>query len=51
MAIVGGLYFGMAGIQHIYKKPASANETIALFSDLFIFTILLLYLLFSMTGS
>lgn len=47
MAIVGGLYLGIAGIQHVIKKPDSTNERIALISDLFIFMILLLYLLFS----
>jgi hypothetical protein len=47
MAIVGGLYFGIAGIQHLIKKPDSTNELVALISDLFIFIILLLYLLLS----
>ena len=48
MGIVGGLYLGIAGIQHLLKKPDSINESIALISDLFIFMILLLYLLFSL---
>jgi hypothetical protein len=47
MAIVGGLYLGIAGIQHLLKKPDSINERIALISDVFVFTVLLIYLLFS----
>lgn len=44
MAIVGGLYFGVAGVQHVMKKPDSANERIALISDLFILVVLVVYL-------
>jgi uncharacterized protein DUF6790 len=46
-AICGGLYFGLAGIQHIIKKPASVNETIALVSDMYIFVLMVLYLAFT----
>lgn len=42
-AIAGGLYFGLAGILHLIKKPESRNEAIALVSDLFIFIIMLVY--------
>ena len=42
-AFASGLYFGLAGIQHLVKKPVSANEKLALWTDLFIFIILLIY--------
>jgi hypothetical protein len=35
-AIIGGLFFGMAGANHLIKKPASTNARIAMVSDLFI---------------
>jgi len=44
-ATTGGLYFGLAGVLHLFKKPDSRNEVIALVSDLYIFLIMLLYLL------
>lgn len=43
MAIVGGLYFGLAGILHVFKKPDTFNESIALISDLFIFVLMAAY--------
>ena len=43
-AIVGGLYFGLAGMMHVFKKPDSRNEMIALVSDLYIFLIMLFYM-------
>jgi hypothetical protein len=46
-AITGGLYFGLAGLLHIFRTPASRNETIAKISDLFIFGVVLLYLFFT----
>jgi hypothetical protein len=46
-AIAGGLFFGLAGLLHVIKKPASTNEVIAMVSDLFIFLLLVLYLIFS----
>jgi len=47
MAIVGGLYFGLAGTLHLFKKVDSFNEIIALVSDLFIFIIMAAYVLYS----
>ena len=44
-AFVSGLFYGIAGFNHIIKKPASANEMIALVSDVFIFLLLCIYLL------
>jgi hypothetical protein len=46
-AIGGGLYFGLAGLQHVIKKPASTNETIALISDVLLFGLMALYLVFT----
>ncbi len=40
----GGLYMGIAGFYHIIKKPVSANEIIAMVSDIYIFIILAVYL-------
>lgn len=44
-AMAGGLYFGLAGMLHVFKKPDSRNEVIALVSDLYIFLIMLFYVL------
>ena len=44
-AITGSLFFGLAGIQHLFKKPDSTNEMIAMIGDLFVFIILLSYLI------
>lgn len=40
----GGLYMGIAGINHIIKKPAGINEYVAMVSDIFIFLIAVFYL-------
>lgn len=42
-AFGSGLYYGIAGLQHLLKKPAGANEMFALVTDIFIFILLLLY--------
>lgn len=42
-AFGSGLYFGIAGIQHMIKKPAGINETFALVTDFFIFIFLFIY--------
>ncbi len=44
-AFAGGLYFGLAGVQHIIKKPVSENEIIAMVSDIFITIVLAGYLI------
>jgi hypothetical protein len=44
-AIVGSLFFGLAGVQHLFKKSDSTNEMIAMTGDLFVFIILLSYLI------
>ena len=43
-AFIGGLYLGIAGVYHIIKKPSTANEMIAMVSDLFIFLVMAVYL-------
>jgi hypothetical protein len=43
-AAAGGLYFGLAGLLHLFKKRDSRNETIAMISDLYIFLLMALYL-------
>ena len=43
-AAAGGLYFGLAGFLHLFKKRDSSNETIAMISDLYIFLLMALYL-------
>jgi hypothetical protein len=44
-AFGSGIFYGIAGINHLIKKPASPNETIALVSDIFIFIALFIYVL------
>jgi hypothetical protein len=46
-AVVGGLYLGLAGFQHLFKKPDSRNEVIAMFYDLCVFVLILFYLVFT----
>ena len=43
-AFIGGLYLGIAGVYHIIKKPSTANEVIAMVSDLFVFLVMAAYL-------
>lgn len=44
-AFASGLYYGLAGILHFTKKPAGINEKFALFTDIFISIILIIYFL------
>ncbi|GAB2809518.1 DUF6790 family protein [Ferruginibacter profundus] len=44
-AFGSGLYYGIAGLQHLIKKPAGANEKFALVTDIIIFFFLLAYFL------
>lgn len=39
-AFTGGLYFGIAGLMHLIKRPATPNEWIALVSDWLIFIVI-----------
>ena len=45
-AFGSGLYYGIAAVNHLIKKPAGSNEVIALVSDIFVFLMLLMYVLF-----
>lgn len=42
-AFGSGLYYGIAGLQHLLKKPVGTNEKFALITDLIIFLFLLVY--------
>ena len=42
-AFASGLYYGIAGIQHIFKKSSGINEKFAMWTDLLIFALLLIY--------
>ncbi|HOI33199.1 MAG: hypothetical protein PHG67_04795 [Bacteroidales bacterium] len=42
-AFASGLYYGLAGLQHGLKKPAGVNESFALWTDMGIFVLLLIY--------
>lgn len=39
-AIAGGLYFGLAGLMHLFKPKDSNEEAFAMYSDIFIFIVL-----------
>jgi|SRR5271170_6751287 len=43
-AFGSGLYYGIAGVNHFVRKGLSANETVAMVSDIFIFLILTVYM-------
>ena len=45
-AITGGLFFGLAAMQHATRKPDSENEWIALVYDAVVFVMMLLYFAF-----
>jgi hypothetical protein len=44
-AIVGGLYYGLAGTGHLFRTGRNAKESIALISDFFISLVLLAFVL------
>jgi hypothetical protein len=44
-AFASGLYYGIAGLQHLVKKPSGPNELLALISDVVIFLVLLSYVI------
>jgi len=43
-ALVGAIFYGLAGAKHVIKGDRNRNETIATVSDLFIFAVLTAYL-------
>jgi hypothetical protein len=48
-AIVGGLYYGLAGIGHAMRATRNAKENLAMLSDEFVFLVLLGFVLKSLT--
>ena len=42
-AIVGGLFYGLAGVGHAFKRERNLFENVAMYSDFFVFIILLVY--------
>jgi len=44
-AFASGLYFGIAGVQHGFNRTSGINEKFALWTDLIIFALLLIYFL------
>jgi hypothetical protein len=46
-AIVGGLYYGLAGAGHIFHSNKNAKENVAMISDGFIFLLLLAFVVAS----
>jgi hypothetical protein len=43
-AVAGGLFYGLAGVQHLTKGDRNAKETIAMVSDLLAFLVLAVFL-------
>ena len=44
-AIIGGLFYGLAGLGHVFKKERNLLENVAMYSDLFVFIILFVYII------
>jgi hypothetical protein len=42
-ALVGGLYYGLAGLGHVFQKGRNAKENMAMISDIFIFLVLIAF--------
>jgi hypothetical protein len=42
-AVVGGLYYGLAGALHVFSREKNAKEYMAMVSDGFIFVVLLVF--------
>jgi hypothetical protein len=47
-AIVAGLYYGLAGAGHVPQKDRSANENLAMVSDLGMFVLLAVFVVMSL---
>jgi hypothetical protein len=48
-AVVSGLYYGLAGTGHVFSQERNAKEYLAMISDGFIFAVLLVFVLRSLT--
>jgi hypothetical protein len=44
-AIVGGLFYGLAGAGHVFKKGRNLLENVAMYSDFLLFVILFVYVI------
>jgi len=44
-AIVGGLFYGLAGMGHAFKRERNLFENVAMYSDLWVFIVLLAYVI------
>jgi len=42
-ALVGGLYYGLAGLGHVFRKGRNAKENMAMISDIFICLVLIAF--------
>ncbi len=47
-AITGGLFFGLAGLQHLFRKPGSFHDIAAMVTHQLIAVIMMMYLFFSL---
>lgn len=47
-ALMGGLYYGLAGLKHVARKTRSAERSLAMATDLWVFAVLAVYVLMSM---
>jgi hypothetical protein len=47
-AVVGGLYYGLAGALHVFSHDKNAKEYMAMISDGFIFVVLLVFMVHSL---
>lgn len=43
-SLAGGLYYGFAGVGHIFDSHRNAKENVAMFSDLWVFVLLAIFL-------
>jgi len=48
-AFIGGLFLGIAGLQHLIRKPDNPNELIPMISNMFIFIIMAIYLIYCLS--
>ncbi len=42
-SLVGGLYYGLAGVGHIFAKHRNAKENLAMYSDIWVFLVLAVF--------
>jgi hypothetical protein len=49
-ALAGGLYLGLAGFMHLFRKGKNKSELFAMLSDFWIFTILAVLIMLAIAG-